>query len=57
LLKTLIMNFPKLSSIRVLKEEEMTVFKGGAGSCCENSCKPGCSPGCSPGGKTSALAF
>ena len=49
------MKFPKLSSIRVLNADEMSIFKGGAGSCCENSCKPGCSPGCSPGGKSQAV--
>ena len=48
------MNFPKLSTVRVLNEEEMSVFKGGASAACETSCKPGCSPGCSPGGKTKA---
>ena len=49
------MKFPKLSSIRVLNADEMSIFKGGAGTCCENSCKPGCSPGCSPGGKSQAV--
>lgn len=37
------MNFPKLSSARVLTEEEMSVFSGGA---CSSGCKKGCFDGC-----------
>ena len=44
------MKFPKLSSIKVLSEKEMSIFKGGAADCCDSTCKPGCSPGCAPGG-------
>lgn len=37
------MDFPKLSTARVLNETEMSLFSGGA---CSQGCKPGCSDSC-----------
>jgi len=46
------MNFPNLNTVKILSEEEMSRFRGGA---CNSSCKSGCSSscktGCSPGNK------
>ncbi len=44
------MNFPKLSSVRLLTDEEMQVFTGG--SCmfgCKKGCISGCKSSCKPG--------
>ena len=38
------MNIPKLSTMRILSEEEMDGFKGGR---CDNGCKKSCAQGCS----------
>ena len=46
------MKYPQLSSVRVLNDLEMSVFKGGMSHDCSHGCKPGCVGGCTPGEKT-----
>lgn len=41
------MKFPKLDTARVLTEEEMSIFKGGACRRCDQGCKSSCSSSCS----------
>ncbi|MHA3046318.1 hypothetical protein JSO59_002955 [Riemerella anatipestifer] len=46
------MNFPSLKTARVLNEEEMLSFRGGAcNSGCKSGCSSSCKTGCSPGNK------
>ena len=40
------MIFPKLSSIRVLKENEISIFRVGASHICCSGCNPDCMSGC-----------
>ena len=46
------MDFPKLSTARVLNEEEMSLFSGGAcSSSCRKGCSASCKKACKPGNK------
>ena len=46
------MNFPSLKTARILSEEEMLEFRGGAcNSGCKSGCSSSCKTGCSPGNK------
>ncbi|MDO4728035.1 MAG: hypothetical protein Q4B43_03400 [Bacteroidota bacterium] len=46
------MKFPNLKTARVLNEEEMLRFRGGAcNSGCKSGCSSSCKTGCSPGNK------